>query len=110
MAAESKARLRPWVIFGTGGSKPTVGDHTAGAASQQPRDALIPAQPIPPAHSGPAWQPARAAALGLPRGEVGAGQGFVRTPLGRPHLPAVQPTGHERRILVAHLAVALLPR
>src|SRR5919205_3134753 len=73
-------------------------------------EALIPAQPVAPANIGQARQPARATALGLPRGDAGAVEGFVRTPLGCQELHEVQKTRHQHCILLAHLAVELLPR
>src|SRR5262245_29813308 len=62
------------------------------------------------ANIGQARQPARAAALGIPRGDAGAVQGFVRTPLSRQHLDEVQKTRHQRIRLLTYLAIELLAR
>jgi hypothetical protein len=100
IATQGKERLREGLIFGACRPKAETGDPLRGIDRQEQMAALIPAQPVAPANSGQAWQSARAAALGIPRGDAGAVQGFVRASLGRQHLHEVQKTGHQRRILL----------
>jgi hypothetical protein len=79
-----------------------------GVDSQEQMAALIPAQPLAPAHIRQAGQPARATALGRPRGNAGAVEGFVRAPLGYRERHEVQQTHHQRCLLLAHLAGELI--
>jgi hypothetical protein len=109
IAAEGKERLRQGVSLRARRPKPEAGDHPEGVDRQEQLEALIPAPPVAPAHIGQAQQPARAAALGIPCGDTGALQRFIRTLLGCSQLHKMQQTRHQRLILLAHVAVALLP-
>ena len=78
MVTQGKARLGEGVIFGTCRTKAAASDHPDGVDRQEQMESLIPAQPVAPAHIRQAGQPARATALGIPRGGAGAVEGFVR--------------------------------
>jgi len=77
MATQGKARLGGGLIIGACRTKADASDHPDGVDRQQQMDTLIPAQPVAPAHIGQVRQPARATALGIPRGDAGAVQGFI---------------------------------
>jgi hypothetical protein len=110
MAAERQERFCQGVIFGACRPTAQAGDHPDGVDRQQQMAACIPAQPVAPADIGHARQPARATALGMARGDAGVVQRFLWTRRGGQQRHQRQKTRTQRRIVLAHLAVALLPR
>ena len=110
IATEDKERLRQGVIFGAGSPKGKASDHPHRGDGHQQREPFIPAQAIAPADIRQAGQPARSAPLGIPRRHPGAVQGFIGPALGCHERHEVQKKGHERRLVLPHLAVELLPR
>ena len=109
MVAQGKERLREGLGFGACRTKAEAGAHPQRVDCQEQMEAFIPAQPVAPANSSEAGQPAHATVLGIPRGDARAVEGFVRTPLGRQQRDEVQTTRHQRLIRLAHVAIELLP-
>jgi hypothetical protein len=70
--------------------------------------ALIPAQSVAPANIGQAWQPARAAALGIPSRDPGAVQGFIGAALGRQEVDKMQKKRAQGGLILADLPIELL--
>src|SRR5919199_1674435 len=110
MAAQGKEGLGQGLIFGAGWPKAKAGDHPSRVDRHQQVESFIPAQAVAPADIGQARQPPRAPALGIARREAGAVQRFIRTLLRRQHLHQMQKTRDQRLMLLAYLAVELLPR
>ena len=110
ITAERTERFRQGVIFGACRAKAAASDHPHGIDCEPQMDACIPAQPVTPADIRPARQPPRAPALGIARGDAGAVPRFIRTLLGRQQLHQMQQARAQRLMLLASLAVALLPR
>jgi hypothetical protein len=66
-------------------------------------------QPVAPAQSGQARQPARAAALGIPGGAPGALEGCIGTARSGQEPDERQQTRHQGRVLRADVPIARLP-
>src|SRR5262252_2408971 len=108
-AAPGHTRLRPRLLLGAGGPTPQAGDHPDRGDGPQEGAPCIPAQPVPPAHVGQPRQPPCPPALGLPRGEARAVEGFRGTGLGRQEVDESQKKRDHRRGLLAALPMVLLP-
>ena len=86
LAAQGKKRLRQRLVFGAGRAKAKAGDHPHRVDRQQQMEPFIPAQAVAPANIRQAGQPARPPALGIPRRDPGAVEGFIGAVLGRQEL------------------------